>query len=377
MTILKPDKIDKLRDTLTDKPRDLLLFDLATQTGVKLKNLLTLKVKDLYGLNIGDRFLEHGLEPGYHCEPIVSKLIYQSTQRYIENIRPGLDEYLFRSRKGGGPLRINSALALVKNWLDKADIKGPSGANTLRNIWLNHYQSSARNDSKPHQQMTPKKTLKRVVSPPLHELVYEQLSQAIIHKKIQPGELISAEEIANEMGVSRTPVNEALRRLELSGVVTIKPKKGSVVNELSLERALEVLQLRLLIEPVMAETAAKRCTMDTIIRLEKIHQQFSSYSLSVDERIRINTEFHDTIYQVADMPIHLMFTQMLWERPELQRYMFLPQMKGESDGSRNTLLARFIKAHETMLEGMRRRNPVMVCEGLKADGELFLEVVKR
>ena len=76
---------------------------------------------------------------------------------------------------------------------------------------------------------------------PLREIVYEELKRQILKGEIAPGHRMMEVELADDMGVSRTPVREAIRKLEKEGLVTIEPRKGAYASDISIKEMIDVL----------------------------------------------------------------------------------------------------------------------------------------
>ena len=83
---------------------------------------------------------------------------------------------------------------------------------------------------------------------PLRDIVFETLREAIINQTLKPGERLMEIQLAEEMGVSRTPVREAIRKLELEGLVVMVPRKGAYVAGISMKDIHEVYELRSALE---------------------------------------------------------------------------------------------------------------------------------
>ena len=97
---------------------------------------------------------------------------------------------------------------------------------------------------------------------PLREIVYEELKREILVGEIAPGTRMMEIELADEMGVSRTPVREAIRKLEKEGLVTIEPRKGAYASDVSIKDMVDVLEVREDLEAMAAALAAQRVTED-------------------------------------------------------------------------------------------------------------------
>ena len=104
---------------------------------------------------------------------------------------------------------------------------------------------------------------------PLRELVFETLREAIASGRLKPGQRLMELQLAEDLGVSRTPVREAIRQLELEGLVVMVPRKGAYVAELSLRDMAEVFEMRAALDGLAAALAAERITEEEIDFLER------------------------------------------------------------------------------------------------------------
>ena len=95
---------------------------------------------------------------------------------------------------------------------------------------------------------------------PLREIVYEELKRQILVGEISPGTRMMEVELADVMGVSRTPVREAIRKLEKEGLVSIEPRKGAYASNISIKDMVDVLEVRQGLEEMAAMLAAGRIT---------------------------------------------------------------------------------------------------------------------
>ncbi len=136
---------------------------------------------------------------------------------------------------------------------------------------------------------------------PLRELVFESLREAIISGQLRPGERMMEIQLAEEMGVSRTPVREAIRKLELEGLVEMIPRKGAYVAGLSLRDIADVFEIRRALEGLAAELAADRITDEELENLERylviISEQIEAGNL--EEVVQTDTDFHTLLYQAS------------------------------------------------------------------------------
>ncbi len=110
--------------------------------------------------------------------------------------------------------------------------------------------------------------------------------------------------LANQMGVSRTPVREAIRRLEAEGLVTMTPRKGSHVAELSVKDIMDVLEVRTVLDKLATNLAAKRMQSSQLKALENVHKQYIACveKNNIEGAIKKDVEFHDLIYAASGNP---------------------------------------------------------------------------
>lgn len=138
---------------------------------------------------------------------------------------------------------------------------------------------------------------------PLREIVFETLRDAIINQTLEPGERLMEIQMAEEMGVSRTPVREAIRKLELEGLVIMVPRKGAYVAGISVKDIHEVFEVRASLEGLAASLAAQRVTPEELDEMEK-NLFMETGEEDADENnlrsiVEIDTSFHDLLYKAA------------------------------------------------------------------------------
>jgi len=133
----------------------------------------------------------------------------------------------------------------------------------------------------------------------LSKKVYRILKTRIINGNLKPGEKILEVNIAEQLGVSRTPIREALRELAAEGFVKMIPNQGMVVSNVSIEDIKEVLQIRKLLEGFAASVAAKKINQEEIAKLEGIIKKMSIIiSKSKPDVVaysELNAQFHNLI----------------------------------------------------------------------------------
>jgi len=133
---------------------------------------------------------------------------------------------------------------------------------------------------------------------PLREIVFEYLRQSIVEGKLEPGKRLMEIQMAEQLGVSRTPVREAIRKLELEGLVVMVPRKGAYIADVSIKDVLEVLEVRMVLEGLAASLAAERMSDDEIKELACICNEFKSCyeNDDIEGMIEKDVDFHDCIF---------------------------------------------------------------------------------
>lgn len=133
---------------------------------------------------------------------------------------------------------------------------------------------------------------------PLREVVLEALREAIVAGVLGPGERLMEIQLAEEMGVSRTPVREAIRKLELEGFVVMIPRKGAYVAGVSYKDVTDVFEIRAALEGLAAGLAAEKITDEEIEHLEEVlHHEKGT--LTLEEMVQSDTDFHALLYKAS------------------------------------------------------------------------------
>ena len=128
------------------------------------------------------------------------------------------------------------------------------------------------------------------------ERAYRQIKGDIVALRLRPGDPVSEARICEELGLGRTPVNQALHRLQHENLVQILPRKGVVVQPLSMDEFRDIIAARQLIEPLCAAMAAERLTGAELQELERIDQASSQLSRDdLDALIVSDRGFHEVI----------------------------------------------------------------------------------
>lgn len=136
---------------------------------------------------------------------------------------------------------------------------------------------------------------------PLRELVCETIRQAIVDGVFSPGERLMEIQLADEMGVSRTPVREAIRKLELEGFVVMIPRRGTYVADISIKDINEVYEIRTSLEVLAAGLAAERISDEELETMQRLLVEIGQHieDGNIEKIVEIDTAFHDVLYKAS------------------------------------------------------------------------------
>ena len=134
---------------------------------------------------------------------------------------------------------------------------------------------------------------------PHSELAYRRLLEALLDGRLKPGQRILETQIAEQFGISRTPVREALRRLQNDGLLTTEPYRGMTVARLDQQAIMELYLMREVLEGTAAGLAARHAAEVEIEILGEIIAEERRAGDNPDLRATLNRRFHDTIYHAA------------------------------------------------------------------------------
>ncbi|NMB46955.1 MAG: GntR family transcriptional regulator [Firmicutes bacterium] len=184
---------------------------------------------------------------------------------------------------------------------------------------------------------------------PLRDIVFETLREAIIAGQLRPGERLMEVQIAEELGVSRTPVREAIRKLELEGFVIMVPRKGAYVSDMSIKDVTDVFEIRRALEGLAAELAAERMTEDELEELERLLVRTAETTARLDvlSTVDMDTGFHQVIYEASR---NEKLSNMLYHlREQIQRFR-------TQSLSRPGRLRRVLIEHQGIVDALKQRD---------------------
>jgi DNA-binding GntR family transcriptional regulator len=209
---------------------------------------------------------------------------------------------------------------------------------------------------------------------PLREVIFNTLREAIIVGELKPGERLMEVQLADKMGVSRTPVREAIRKLELEGLVEMLPRKGAHVADLSVKDIMDVLELRATLDGLASSLSAERITDEEIKELKHLLTQFSGYieKENMQGLIKKDVEFHDIIYRSSRNDKLIQISNNLREQVQRFRVIYIKDYSSSKD---------LIREHTEIYEAISRRDSRAAMQSaqrhIKNQEETIIRSVKR
>lgn len=157
---------------------------------------------------------------------------------------------------------------------------------------------------------------------PLRDVVFNTLRQAILTGELKPGERLMEIHLADKLGVSRTPVREAIRRLELEGLVTMIPRRGAEVAQITEKSMSDVLEVRRALDALCAELACDRITPEELESLKKACDHFEQCIATGDAKkiAQADVALHDIIVRATGNQRLIQLVNNLSE--QMYRYRF-------------------------------------------------------
>ncbi|MBQ7775143.1 MAG: GntR family transcriptional regulator [Lachnospiraceae bacterium] len=136
---------------------------------------------------------------------------------------------------------------------------------------------------------------------PLRDVVFNTLRQAILTGDLKPGERLMEIHLANKLGVSRTPIREAIRKLELEGLVTMIPRRGAEVAQITEKSMNDVLEVRRAMDALCVELACERISEEELKALENACDAFAEAVKGGDIKViaKADVALHDIIVQAT------------------------------------------------------------------------------
>lgn len=193
---------------------------------------------------------------------------------------------------------------------------------------------------------------------PLRDVVFNTLRKAILTGTLQPGERLMEIHLANQLGVSRTPIREAIRKLELEGLVIMIPRRGAEVAQITEKDLKDVLEVRRTLDALCAELACDRITEEEKLQLKKACAEFKDATISGDVTTiaEADVKLHDIIVAATGNKRLIQMVNNLSE--QMYRYRF-EYIKDESQHN------HLVDEHRMIYEGIIQNDKVKAAQAAK------------
>ncbi len=200
---------------------------------------------------------------------------------------------------------------------------------------------------------------------PLRDVVFHTLREAILKGELKPGERLMELQLAAKLGVSRTPVREAIRMLEQEGLAVTVPRKGAEVARMTEKDMEDVLQIRRALDELAVGLACDNMTEDKLTKLYEALVCFEESTRTGDVKSIAQTdmEFHEVIYQAADNPKLVNLLNNLREQTNNSRLVqIINNLREQMYRYRVEYLKNddvypaLIEEHQKIYEGLKRKD---------------------
>ena len=204
---------------------------------------------------------------------------------------------------------------------------------------------------------------------PLRDVVFNTLREAILKGDLKPGERLMELQLASKLGVSRTPIREAIRMLEQEGLAVTTPRKGAEVSKMTLKDMEDVLEIRDALDELAVRIACQKISDEQLKQLEDMKELFekSTQTGNVKKIAEADVTFHDVIYEATGNPKLVTLLNNLREQVYRYRVEYIKDPKNYP-----TLIAE----HEAILESLKNRDVKNAVEAMHVHVANQAEAVK-
>jgi len=198
----------------------------------------------------------------------------------------------------------------------------------------------------------------------LYEDVAERLRTQIFERQLEPGAWIDEMKLSADYGISRTPLREALKVLAVEGLVTMKPRRGAYVAEMSRDDVAQIYHLLALLESDAAGEVARNATGEQLSRLQALHDQLERQVRQRDAFFATNERFHMALLEIAGNRWRTQIVTDLRKVMKLNRHHSLFKQGRMADS---------LGEHRLLMDALKRRNAARATALMKAHFESGLE----
>lgn len=192
----------------------------------------------------------------------------------------------------------------------------------------------------------------------LRDVVFSAMRQAILTGELKPGERLMEQQLSQELGVSRTPIRGALRKLKEEGLVIMIPRKGAHVAQITEKHLSNVLEVRGVLEKRAVQWACEYITKNELIQLEKAYREFEIVTRKDDTSAiaRADEAFHSVIYKAARNETLVAVLNNLSEQMYRYRFEYIKDIKEYEI---------LVREHGDIYRALARQDPQKAAEAIE------------
>ena len=208
---------------------------------------------------------------------------------------------------------------------------------------------------------------------PLREVVFNTLRQAILKGELKPGERLMEIALAERLGVSRTPIREAMRKLEQEGLVVMIPRRGAQVANITEKDLNDVLEVRIALENVAIEKACARMTEEEMRRLWLAAKEFE-HTIAEGNLVKLaeaDVAFHEVIYQASDNKRLIQVLNNMREQIYRYRVEYLKREEAHPQ-----LIAEHAEIIEYISKGEKKAATDVMCKHIDNQVTTVIDVIR-
>jgi len=198
----------------------------------------------------------------------------------------------------------------------------------------------------------------------LYEEVAELLRQRIFSRELEPGSWIDELKIAEEYGISRTPLREALKVLAAEGLVTMKVRRGAYVTEVSEKDLADVYHLLSLLESDAGGVVAERASDEEIASLQNLHAELEAAVGDRDRFFAINEQFHMLVLQLA---------RNRWREQMVADLRKVMKLNRHNSLLKTGRIEESLAEHRAIVQALAQRNPALTVQRMREHFQNGLE----
>ena len=212
---------------------------------------------------------------------------------------------------------------------------------------------------------------KHIKQPPLSEIAYQKIKEFIVTLKLEPGQQVDEVEVVKKLSIGRTPIREALFRLDAENLIEVRHGRGFFVREITLDDLRDLFESMLIMERSAVALAARRIQPDRIEKLKGINNDLR-LAWRENNYLRVtllNSQFHRTIYQAAENAFLISFLNNLQNQSQRLAHMCFSKALSSYDMKSHAELA--IQDHQSLIHLFEQGNDIEAVKVITGHVKLF------